>query len=43
MDNSTDNAQIHIAGLGEVKIEKYCATEAVRDFTLSSPDFICLY
>ena len=30
MDNSTDNAQIHIAGLWEVKIEEYSATEAVR-------------
>jgi hypothetical protein len=40
MDNSTDNAQIHIAGLGEIKIKKYSATEAFRDFTFSSPDFI---
>ena len=40
MDNSTDNAQIHIAGLGEIKIEEYSATEAFRDFTFSSPDFI---
>ena len=40
MDNSTDNAQIHIAGLGEIKIEEYPATEAFRNFTFSSPDFI---
>ena len=40
MDNSTDNAQTHIAGLGEIKIEEYLATEAFRNFTFSSPDFI---
>ena len=40
MDKSTDNAQIHIAGLGEIKIEEYSATEAFRNFTFSSPDFI---
>jgi len=42
MDNSTDNAQIHIARLGEIKIEEYSATEAFRNFTLPSPDFIYL-
>ena len=40
MDNSTDNAQIHFAGLGEIKIEEYSATEAFRNFTFSYPDFI---
>ncbi|MGE5056100.1 MAG: hypothetical protein ACM3WP_18215 [Acidobacteriota bacterium] len=40
MDNSTDNAQIHITGLGQIKIEEYSATEPFRDFTLSSSDFI---
>lgn len=40
MDNPTDKAQIQIAGLGEIKIEEYSTTEAFRDFTLSSPDFI---
>jgi hypothetical protein len=40
MDNSTDNAQIRIAGLGEINIQEYSATEAFRDFTLSSSDFI---
>jgi len=40
MDNSTDNAQIHIAGLGKIKVKECSATKAFRDFTSSSPDFI---